>query len=65
MKTFQFKANIEFQADDLDDAWRQLALHFLLLSQGYTGDGHAAPPSLDHIGVLDLNLVRSERERER
>jgi hypothetical protein len=29
MKTFRFIADIEFDADDLDDALKQLAAHFL------------------------------------
>lgn len=37
-KIFRLKADFTFGAYDLDDAWLQLAYHFLTLERGYNTD---------------------------
>ncbi|WP_323016397.1 hypothetical protein [Castellaniella sp.] len=59
---FQFKADVVFEAEDLDDAFNKIASHFLELA----GDEDAA--SLDMLaGGFDLHrlALRQRTEQER
>lgn len=55
MTTFTLQAQIEFEAEDIDDAMQQLGQHFLLVMNDSTS-------ALDFTGSLEVYKV-SEHDR--